>query len=466
MPEHAARRSPDRRGVVITGLGAVTGLGIGMEPLWDGARLGRSCLRPITRLDASGFACRLAGEVGGKAMGGPAFSARDHVPKAFRKAVKIMARDIELAVVAALRAAADAGVSTRAGAPDPEDDSFVGSYAGERMGCHVGAGLIAAEPDELAAALATCRREGSERLDLTKWGSGGMDALTPLWMLKYLPNMLACHVTILHGCLGPSNTITCAEASGLLSIAESVRVIERNDADLCFAGGAESRVNLMGLLRMTFAGRLAPTGDQTEGERVVRPFDPASAGGLIGEGAGIITVESAQTAAARGARVYARVSGLGAAHSPVRPVILRSDAPPPEDDEGFADAARAAIADARLRPEDIDAVATLGTGVPHLDVPEAGALRRVFGARTESLPLITLGPNIGSCAAGSAALVAAVAARAVHEQRLPARLNAGTPLPWLRAEAAPERPASLGHVLVITSALGGQNAAAILSRAG
>jgi hypothetical protein len=107
-------------------------------------------------------------------------------------------------------------------------------------------------------------------VDLRAWGNaeggaGAMNNLQPLWLLKYLPNMPACHVTIIHGTEGPSNTITCAEASGLLSIGESVRVIRRNDADLCFSGGAESPLNHQRMIRMQMAGRLAETGDEDRG---------------------------------------------------------------------------------------------------------------------------------------------------------------------------------------------------------
>src|SRR5690606_630761 len=226
------------------------------------------CLAPITRFDASGFGCSLGGEIRD-------FSARDYVPKGYRKAVKVMARDTEIAVGAAKLAVEDAGLVTRGVLAD--GDATPTTYPAGRMGCQIGAGLIAAEVDELAAALVTARREDGG-VDMKAWGGphggggGGMENLTPLWLLKYLPNMLACHVTIIHGAEGPSNTITCAEASGLLSIGESMRVIERGAADACFSGGAESKINPMGLLRIDLAGRLAKSGCETDRSRIVRPY--------------------------------------------------------------------------------------------------------------------------------------------------------------------------------------------------
>jgi 3-oxoacyl-[acyl-carrier-protein] synthase II len=441
------------RPVVITGLGAVTGLGVGMNPLWDGLCAGRSALRPITRFDPSGFPSRLGAEVG--ANGDGPFSAKDYVPKHYRKAVKVMARDIELAVVAAKFAVEDAGLQTRGtlleGSVDPT------TYKLDRMGCHIGAGLISAEADELAMAFATARREGnSGELDLHAWGARGMENLTPLWLLKYLPNMLACHVTILHGCEGPSNTITCAEASGLLSIGESTRVIERGDADLCFSGGAESKLNLMGLLRMDFAKRVAATGSETDGGKIVRPFDPQSAGGLLGEAGGILILESLDTAKARGSRPYAIVAGIGAGHSP------RIGGPSGEN-EGNRIAIENALADAEIKPDQIDAIVPTACGSPDTDATEAAALRAVFGEGLARIPLVTLPPQIGNCAAGTGSIQAAVAARIVREQRLPARLHAGTPAPGLDAGRADSRPARIRYILASTGSQGGQNAAIVLS---
>jgi 3-oxoacyl-[acyl-carrier-protein] synthase II len=447
------------RNVVITGLGTVTGLGVNTATLWEGLCAGRSALRPISRFDASGFRSRLAGEVGAGLAGG--FSAKDYVPKHYRKAVKVMARDIELAVAAAKDAVEDAGLVTRGTLA--EDSTEATTYKSSRMGCHIGAGLIAAEAEELAMALATARSEGdAERLDLKVWGSRGMDALTPLWLLKYLPNMLACHVTIIHGCEGPSNTITCAEASGLLSIGESMRVIERGDADLCFSGGAESKVNYMGLLRMEFAQRLAETGSETDGAKVVRPFDEGGAGGVLGEAGGILIVEAEESARARGARVYATIAGVGAAHA--APAWAADH--DPSVDGGYRDAVMNAMDDAGVGPGEIDAIVPTGMGIVAQDRGEAGALRSVFGARLADIPLVTLSPNIGNTMAGVGAVAAAVGAKCLAEQTLPARIHHGRPVEGLQAGAAPARGAKLRHVLVATAALGGQNAAMVLRAPG
>lgn len=439
-----------RRRVVISGLGVVSPYGLGAEAFWEGLFSGATAIKRIERFDPAGFPSRLAGEI-------PGFSVRDLVPKSYRKAVKVMARDTELAVAAANLAVADGALVTKA-TIENGDAGRSPTYAPGRVGCHIGAGLIAAETDELTQALATARSASDPaRLDLHAWGQGAINNLAPLWMLKYLPNMLACHVTILHDAQGPSNTITCAESSGALSIGESMRVIERGDADVCFTGGAESKLNYMGLLRMDLAGRLAHTGDSSDPLAFARPFDENAPGQMLGEGGAILLVEGADSAKARGAKVYAELAGFGAGHSP------RSDRAA-DRAQGLAAAVERALEDAGVAPGEVDAILPHGAGVKRLDDEEAAALRQVFGARLKDVPLITMTPNIGDTMAGQSALQAALGALCVHRQALPARLHSGACPTDLQAGAATARDARLRHMLVCTNALGGQNAALVLRR--
>jgi 3-oxoacyl-[acyl-carrier-protein] synthase II len=423
---------------------------MGVEPFWSALCEGRSAVKPLARFDARGFACSAGVEVPDEL-----FDVKSVVPKSYRKATKVMARDIELAVGAAAAAVGDAGIVTRGVNPDAPP-----TIPPERVGCHIGAGLIAAEEDELTAALASSRREDGG-FDITAWGSTGMTNLTPLWLLKYLPNMLACHVTIIHDCQGPSNTITCAEASSGLSIGESMRVIGRGDADACLSGGAESKLNLMGYLRQQFAGRLAPDVAGEPFEARVKPFDGRAAGTVLGEGGGILVLEAHETAAARGARVHAELLGVGASQGFCPDTVgLELDL----ENSGIADAVLSALEDAEVKPGDIDAIAPLGSGVPGLDRAETAGLARVFGARLTEIPLITITPNVGICGAGAGALQMIAAARALSSQRLPARLNA-TVTPGVRGATEGSHEAALRKVLVVTTGMGGQNVAAVLGSA-
>ncbi len=442
-------RMPAR--VVITGLGCVSCFGAGHAALWSALMEGRSGLKRITRFDPSGFPSRVAGEIAD-------LDVRQYVPKSYRKATKVMARDTEIAVAAAKLAVEDAGIVTRGNAEEGGAEAAL-TYAPERMGCNIGAGLIAAELDEMSEAMITARPEGT--FSIRAWGGEGgkgMEALTPLWLLKYLPNMLACHVTIIHGAEGPSNTITCAEASGLLSVGESMRVIERGAADVCFAGSAESKLNPMGLLRLDYAGRLAETGDAEDGSGFVRPFDAAAKGGVVGEGGAIVMLENLETATKRGAKVYAEVVGFGGGHSDAR---YKAG----ENDEGYRYAIENALEDAGIAAGDVDVIVPLGMGVPEMDRPEGGALWAVFGERLKDVACITIMPNAGNCVAGAGGLQMVAGALALKNQQLPRRIHAGTPgmgMPVGRVKAETTPGKRLRYALLCGGSLGGQNAAVVL----
>ncbi len=436
---------------LLTGLGPVSGFGIGINPLWEGLCSGATAIRPITAFDASGFETPVAATLLPEHL-----DIRSIVPKNYRKATKVMARDIELAVAAALSAVQAAGLTTKGTA-----EGTPPTIPPDRFGCHIGAGLIPADSDELASAMLTSRTaEGG--FDPGEWGRTGMANLTPLWLLKYLPNMLACHVTIIHDCQGPSNTITCAEASGGLSIGESVRVIRRGDADACLSGGAESKVNYMGLLRQTFAKRLAKVAAGSSGAGVVRPFDAAATGTILGEGGGMLIIESARSVERRGAKPLAEIAGFAALQCLCTDTVGVALDGAGED---IAAAIECALADAKARPDEIDAIVPLGSGIPSVDAAEADALRRVFGLRAASVPIVTVAPQVGICGAGTSALAACVGAQCLVTQRLPARLNAsGSANFGLDADARAACDAKLRTVLVTTTGMGGQTSAIVLRR--
>lgn len=429
--------------VLITGLGPVTAFGVGIEPLWQALIEGQTALKPITRFSPDAFPCSIAAE-----LSDDQFTIRSFVPKSYRKATKVMCRDIELAVAAAASAVADARLVTKA--IDPEATPTI---APDRMGCHIGAGLIAADIDELSAALVTSKSDDGT-VDLAEWGRSGMNNLTPLWLLKYLPNMLACHVTIIHDCQGPSNTITCCEASSGLSLGESVRVIARGAADACLTGGAEYKINPMAMFRQQAAQRLVQGSDPAS----IQPFGAHASGTALGEGGGILVVESAASAKARGAEPYAEVAGFASTQSHSNYDLTFAIDP---DDPGISDAIELALEQAGITPSDVDAIAPMASGIAHFDHAEAAAIQRVFGDRAADIPIITTIPNTGHCNAGQGAITLAVSAKAIKEQMLPARINT-TDAVDLNANACEARSAQLRHVLVFTTSQGGQNAAVVL----
>ncbi|MFN3167182.1 MAG: beta-ketoacyl-[acyl-carrier-protein] synthase family protein [Phycisphaeraceae bacterium] len=432
-----------KRDVYITGVGPVCGLGLGIDEVWPKLLAGQSAIAPVRAFDASAFASTLAAELP------DGFKVRDFVPKTYRKATKVMARDIELAVAAADLAAKDAGLATAAN-PDAQP-----CYDPARVGCHIGAGLIAADEEELTAALVKSKRDDGS-FDIHHWGQEGMKNLTPLWLLKYLPNMLACHVTIVHDLQGPSNTITCAEASGGLSFGESLRVIQRGQADACFCGGAESNLNPMSFMRQVFYGRLSKRNDDPP--NAVRPFDQHADGTVVGEGGGILILEAGETYANRGHHApYAKVLGFGASQS-LNPA--KRSRQPSDDGRGPMLAIKAALRDAQLEPDAIDAVLPFGCGHPEWDAAEANAIKSVLGERVTQVPVVSTKAALGSCSAGAGALDLVLAAKALREQKLPTIVNRDQSIDGMTAT----EPAKLETLLVFTTGFGGQNTAAILGR--
>jgi 3-oxoacyl-[acyl-carrier-protein] synthase II len=439
------------RRVVITGLGLVTPIGIGAEAVWSALIDKKSGVKRIAAFDPSRFKSQVAGQL-------ESFSMGDFVPKQYRKSTKVMARDIEIAVAAAYEAAKDAGLKTKCMLDRGEAQAPI-NLDPTRFGANIGAGLICADLSELAGALATAT-DDEGKFDIHKWGREGMNNLTPLWLLKFLPNMLSCHVTIVHDAQAPSNTITCAEASSHLAIGEAFRTISRGAADVCFCGGAESKVNPMGLMRQELLGRLS-TKRNEDPAHACRPFDVDRDGTVISEGGGLIILEELEHARARGARIYAEMVGFGASAN------SHSWSHPHPEGQGIALAIRKALADAKLTPDQVSMVSTFGTGVSAHDVSEARGIRSALGERTSKVPALAIKGAVGNNGAGSGAIDLAVTALCMKHNTIPAaqnidRLDPQCNLKLVMGDAV---DAKIDTAVSVAYALGGgQNAALVLKR--
>lgn len=427
--------------VVVTGIGLVSPLGIGTRATWENLLAGQCALAPIKAFDGSGFACSIAGEV-------PAYKIGDHVPKSYRKATKVMARDIELAVIAADDAMKDAGLQTKAYA-DPSPLDLL------RFGCNIGAGLISAELNELAPAMNVAR--DGEKLDLGKWGTEGMQQLTPLWLLKYLPNMLACHVTIIHGLMGPSNTITCADASSHLAIGEAFRTIQRGKAELAICGGAETRVNPMGMMRHQLLNRLNSTHNDRPAD-AVRPFDKGAAGSVIGEGGGLLVLEEYEHAKARGAKIYCELVGFGASQDAYSPTE------PDPTGHSYGRAIASALRDAKASAADVDLIVPHGLGIATFDQAELKGLQSVFGDGLSRPLCAPIKAQTGNLNAGTG-VDAATAALSVHHNKVAPAVNTKKLIDGATLNvSATSREAKVNLAVTSTYSLGGQNAALVFRK--
>lgn len=439
------------RRVVITGLGLVTPIGIGAERVWNGLLEKKCGISRITSFDPSQFQSQIGGQIAD-------LKVVDAVPKAYRKSTKIMARDIEIAVVAAYEAAKDAGLRTKC-LLERGEMTGPSNVDPTRFGANIGAGLICADLTELAGALATAVGPDG-KFDILKWGNVGMNNLTPLWLLKFLPNMLSCHVTIVHDAQAPSNTITCAEASSHLAIGEAFRTIARGAADICICGGAESKLNPMGLMRQALLKRLA-INSNAEPQRACQPFDAQRSGSVISEGGGLLILEELEHAKARGAKIYCEVAGFGASNN------TTSWCEPDPEGAGIALAVRKALADGGVTGEQVGLIGAFGTGTTVHDLSEARGIRAALGAQAGAIPTLAIKGAIGNNGAGSGAIDLAVAAMCLKYKTVPPAANTETVDPECGLNVVRGQATDLKASVAVSVAYalgGGQNAALVLKR--
>jgi 3-oxoacyl-[acyl-carrier-protein] synthase II len=393
---------------------------------------GRCGVRPIRGFDASSLPVRFAGEV-------IDFDAKNYIDKKDRKSLRVMARPIQLAVAAAQVAMGDSGLDAQQ--LDPT-----------RFGVEFGAGLIATELEELGGAAQASTNGQARSIDLLKWGDQGLSAIPPLWMLKYLPNMLACHVSILHNAQGPNNTVTEGDVASLLALGEAYRIIGRDQADILLVGGADSKLNPLSMVRQCLFQHLSHRNEAPE--KACRPFDRQRDGIVIGEGGAVLVLEEMEHAQHRGARIYAEVVGFGAAFDH------------DHSGNGLARAIRSAVVEAGIGPEDIDHVNAHGCGGINADAREARALHAVFGGCRSPVPVFAAKSYFGNLGAGGSAAELIASLLALGQGVLPPTLNYEEPDPAcpVAVAAGASRPVTHPYALKVGFTDMGQCAAVVVRK--
>jgi len=425
------------RRVVITGLGVVAPNGIGKEAFWSACVNGRSGVGAIRSFDSEGYPVRIAAEV-------PDFEMAPFLPAAHRKSLKIMGRAARFGVAAAGLAVVDSGLEL--GRVDPE-----------RVGVVMGTGLVPIDLPEVAPLLHEAI--GSDKqLRLERLGRNGTGNLFPLWVLKYLPNMTAAHISLIHGAQGPNSTITTACAAGTQAVGEGFRLIGRGDADIVLAGGADSRIDPLLILAYSALGALSP-GNRPPAE-VSRPFDGHRDGFVMGEGAGVLLLEELEHARRRGAEIYAEVLGLGSSFD-----AYAVTKPDPQAG-GAVRSIRWALREAQIDARDVDYINAHGTSTRLNDIMETEAVKRVFEERSRKLPLSSIKSMVGHLIGAAGAVEAVALALTLHEGVLPPTINQTNPDPSCDLDYVPNcaRDVPVRTAVSTSFGFGGQNAALVMQR--
>ncbi len=412
--------------VVITGIGLVTPIGTGREAYWNSLVEGRSGIAPLAKALGTELPVQFGGEL-------KDFDAKQFVKP--RKSLKVMCHEIQVGYSATMLALEDAGLNR-------------GDVAPDRMGVVFGSEMFSCDVSELADAYRKCVVDGQIRPEL--WGEGAMKDLYPLWMLKYLPNMIGCHAAIALDARGPNNTITLDEVSSLLALIEAVCVIQRGAADVMLAGGVGTRVNLT---RMLYRGdsRWSHRSDDPAG--ACRPFDADRDGGVIGEGSGVFVLERREFAESRGAKILARVSGFGRSFEcpyTGRPLI----------GSGTRNSIQAALRSSGLDARDIGHVNAHGASTIDHDRMEAQAIRDCLG----DVPVTAPKSYFGCLGAGSGAVEMAASVLAVVEGIVPATLNYSRPDPECPVNVIHGQPLRVDNrtSLLLNQTETGQTAAVVI----
>jgi 3-oxoacyl-[acyl-carrier-protein] synthase II len=413
-------------------MGIISPIGLDSSSCWQSLSQGRSGIKKIELFNPGGLPVRIAGEIVG-------FDAKKFVDKKDRKSLRVMARSIQLAVVAAQLALNDSKVDKEK--LDPT-----------RFGVEFGASLIASELEELGAASQISANCQPGTVDLHKWGTQGLANIPPLWMLKYLPNMLACHISIMHNAQGPNNTVTESDVAGLLALGEAYRIMLRNQADFFLAGGGESRVNPLSMVRQCLFQPLSKRND--EPDKACRPFDRNRDGMVLGEGASVLVLEELEHARRRGAKIYGELVGFGSAFD------RRTTG------KGLARAIRAALNEAQVAPDSVDHINASGTSTIPGDAWEARAIHEVFGSCEPQVPVLAAKSYFGNLGPGSAPTEIAVSLLAFEHGQLPATLNYEEPDPACPVTVAAKelRPIRKPYFLKIGLTDLGQCAAAVFRK--
>ena len=408
------------RSVVITGLGALSPVGTGVEKMWRGLVAGQSGIAPITLFDTTGYSSRIAGEV------------KDFDPLEFiaKRELKRMDRFVQFALSASLTAVKDAALE-------------INGDNGERIGVLIGSGIGG-----------TWTWEANHRQLVER----GPHRVSPFFIPMMIGDMASGQVSITLGAKGPNSNIATACATSTHAIGEAAEIIKRGDAEAMIAGGAEAAVSPLAVAGFCAMRALSTRND--EPARASRPFDAQRDGFVISEGAGVVVLEELEYARRRGARLYGEVIGYGMSAD-----AYHMTASHPEGD-GAARAMLAALHDAHLKPEEIDYINAHGTSTTVNDKSETLAIKRVFGDYAYKVPASSTKSMTGHLLGAAGGIEVIICLMAMRDSVIPPTINYEFPDPDCDLDYVPNhsRPAEMKIAMSNSFGFGGHNATLILKK--
>ncbi len=408
-----------KKRVVVTGLGCVSPLGIGVEDTWRGITEGRSGISKITKFDASSLPSQIAGEVKN-------FKAQEFMPE------KLISR-VDLFIQYAI-------ASTKMAL---EDAKLLGEDLGPETGVIIGVGMGGVG-----------QVENYTRVYDTK----GYRRITPFFIPMIIPNMASGQIAILFGAKGPNLAICTACAAGNHAIGEAYRMIKNGLIKIAICGGTEGLITPLTVAGFSIMKALSTRND--EPEKASRPFDAKRDGFVIAEGSGILILEDLEYALARGAKIYAEIIGYGATCD-----AYHMTAPSPEG-EGAAECMRLALEDARLSPTEVDYINAHGTSTPLNDVSETKAIKKIFGAHAYQLMVSSTKSMTGHLLGGAGGLEAVLTVKTLETGIVPPTINLEEPDPECDLDYVPNTARKANPKIAMSNAFGfgGTNACLVFKK--
>ena len=431
------------RRVVVTGLGQVSPLGNTTEQLWDALTHGKSGVRPLTSIPTDHLTAPYGGECVDFTGDIDDFGELDkQTRRNIKKGLRVMCREIQLGVAVAQQALRDAKLQ-------------MGDYDPVRTGIVYGSDYIMTLPEEFLDGIQNCLDQ-DQQFDFNRWAEDGLPKVSPLWLLKYLPNMPASHIAIYNDLQGPNNSLTVREASSNLAIGEAFCTIMRGDADIMIAGATGSRVHPLRTIHVTLQEELA--GAQMQPAEACRPFDKDRCGMVIGEGAGALILEELDSAQQRGVPILAEVIGHNSS------TVIETDGTA-RCGQALAHALRLALKNAKLPLQELGHIHAHGISTQQGDQQEARAIEEELGNHREQVPVVAAKSYFGNLGAASGLVEVISSIMAIQKNQLFPILNYQTPDPECPLAAVRDLQQPAGNSFVnLNVSPQGQASAVVIQR--